>query len=94
MVVGVATVVLDVPEAFSLKDKRRVVRGVTDRLRARHNVAIAEVGTQDVATMVTLGIACVSNDAGHAHAMLERAVRAIERLRMDAVLADYRIELV
>lgn len=94
MVVGVATLVLVVPEPFTLKDKRRVSRSVRDRLRAKHNVAVAEVDSLDDRDTVTLGVACVSNDAGHAHAMLERAVRSVERGRFDAALADYSIELV
>jgi uncharacterized protein YlxP (DUF503 family) len=93
VVVGVATVTLHLADPLSLKDKRRVVKSVTQRVRARFNVAAAEVGDHDAWGTATLAIACVSTDAGHAHGLLEKVVRWIERERLDAVLADYRIEL-
>jgi len=93
MVVGLATVTLQMYEAASLKDKRSVVKHVIARVRARFNVAVAEVGSHDAWQTITLGIACVSTEAGHAHAMLEKAVRLIEDARLDAELVDYGIEM-
>lgn len=93
MIVGVATVTLGLPESASLKDKRRVVKSVIARLRDRFNVAVAEVDTQEVWQTATLGIACLSTEAAHAHAMLEKAIAAIADSRLDAELEDYRIEL-
>ncbi len=42
MTIGVWTFEIHLPGARSLKDKRQVLRSVKDRLRARHNVAVAE----------------------------------------------------
>ena len=42
MTIGVYTFELHLPAARSLKAKRQVVRRIKDRLRARHNVAVAE----------------------------------------------------
>jgi len=92
-VVGLATLTLVLPEASSLKDKRRVVKSVAARVRARFNVAVAEVDTHEVWTTITLAIACISTDGAHAHAMLEKVVDAIEHERLDAELLDYRIRL-
>lgn len=93
MVVGLATVTLHVADTGSLKGKRRVVKSVVTRMRSRFNVAIAEVDDLDSWSTATIGIACVSNDGAHAHAMLQKVVSAIERERLDAVLVDYGIEL-
>lgn len=93
MVVGVATVRLILPEMASIKDKRRVVKSVAARTRARFNVAVAEVGDLDSWSAVTLGIACVSTSGAHAHAMLEKAVTSIVDSRLDAELAEYEIRL-
>ena len=43
MTIGVYTFELHLPQARSLKDKRQVVRRLKERLRARHNVAVAEM---------------------------------------------------
>lgn len=47
MVIGLLEVKISIPEARSLKDKRSVLRGVKDRIVARMNVSVAEVGAQD-----------------------------------------------
>ncbi|MFM2077254.1 MAG: hypothetical protein RJA49_1144, partial [Actinomycetota bacterium] len=44
MFVGVARIVLQIPGARSLKDRRRVVTGLKDRTRATLPVSIAEIG--------------------------------------------------
>lgn len=93
MVVGLATMTLVVADSGSLKDKRRVVRSVTARVRSRFNVAVAEVDDLDRWDSAVLGIVCVSNDAGHAHAMLEKVALFVENERLDAVLAHYAIEM-
>jgi uncharacterized protein YlxP (DUF503 family) len=92
-VVGVATLVLQVPGPASLKDKRSIVQRLTQRVRARFNVAVAEVDTQDRLDTITLGVACVSNEAAHAHAMLEKVASFIENERLDAYLMDYEVEV-
>ena len=71
MVVGLLEIVLAIPQAGSLKDKRRVVRRVLDRTRAKFNVAAAEVASLDAHRRATLGFAVVSNDARHANSMID-----------------------
>ena len=93
MVVGLATVSLRLHEAATLKDKRSVVKRIVARLRARFNVAVAEVDDHDDHGVATLGIAVVSTEGAHARAMLEKAVGAIERERLDVDLFAYRVEL-
>ena len=44
MIIGAYTLLIHLPLAHSLKDKRQVLRRVKDRLRAHHNVSVAEVG--------------------------------------------------
>lgn len=43
MAIGLLTLEIHIPDSHSLKDKRQVLRRLKDRLRARHNVAVAEV---------------------------------------------------
>ncbi len=78
MVVGVLRVDVFIAGATSLKDKRRVVRSVCDRIRARHNVAIAEVAGSGLWQRCTFGVACVSNEVAFVDAVLSRVVRDIE----------------
>jgi len=93
MVVGVCTLELDIPASRSLKDKRHVVKSVIARVRQDFNVSIAEVDSHDSWQTATIGIVCVSSDAKYAHGLLEKVIDAIERSRLDAVIADYSIEM-
>ncbi len=81
------------PENHSLKGKRQVVRSLTDRVRQRFNVSVAEVEDNDLWQRVTLGISCVSNDGSHANEMLSEVVGYIERDRGDLELLDYQVEI-
>jgi uncharacterized protein YlxP (DUF503 family) len=93
MVIGVCTLTLDIPHSRSLKDKRRAVKSIIGRVRARFNVSIAEVDANDLWQSAVIGMACVSNDAAHAHGLLEKAVQMIANSRLDAELADYHIDI-
>lgn len=72
MVVGVCRVHLFLPENDSLKGKRAVVKSLLERVRARFNVAAAEVGLMDEHERAELAFAVVSNDAKHANTMLNK----------------------
>jgi uncharacterized protein YlxP (DUF503 family) len=93
MVVGVCTLELEIPASHSLKDKRHVVKSVTARVRRDFNVSIAEVDSLDSWQHAILGIVCVSSDANYARGLLEKVMDSIERSRLDAVIADYSIEM-
>jgi uncharacterized protein YlxP (DUF503 family) len=92
MVVGVLKVRLGVFEALSLKDKRRVVRSLKDRLGARHNISIAEIDDLDRRQTATLGVALVANDARFVESALSKIVDEIRGFRQ-ASLLTYEIEL-
>ena len=94
MHVGIARLELLIPENGSLKDKRMVVRSVAQRVRNRFNVAVAEVGTQDIWEVATLGIVCVSDDPRHSNEMLSKVLAFIESERLDAELGDVQMELI
>jgi uncharacterized protein YlxP (DUF503 family) len=93
MFVGVCKVTLRLRESASLKDKRQVVLSLSQRLRNKFNVAVAEVDTNDRWQIATLGITCVSNEAGHAREQLDTVVRFIESSRPDAELLESEIEV-
>ena len=75
MVVGILRLTLHVQGASSLKEKRQVVRKVVDRLRSRFNVAVAEVGENDVWQRAVIGISAVSNDRAFVNEVLDKCAR-------------------
>ena len=94
MHVGVARVALHLAENGSLKGKRMVVKSITQRVRNRFNVAVAEVDTQDVWQVATLGIVSISDDRRHVNEMLDKVLDFIESERLDAEVGDVQLELI
>ncbi|MBN1607190.1 MAG: DUF503 domain-containing protein [Polyangiaceae bacterium] len=93
MIVGVLRLVLQIPEANSLKARRSVVRSFKERVRARLPVTIAEIGDAERYQVASFGVAVVSSDARRCQEVLGR-VASMARTLPDAVLADVAVELV
>ncbi len=60
MVIGLVEARLRIMDARSLKDKRRVVRSLKDRVLHRMNVSVAEVGDQDLWQTAALAFVTVA----------------------------------
>lgn len=86
-------IVLNVPGARSLKDRRRVVHSFRDRVRARMSVSIAEVGDLERYQVATLGVSVVARDSQHCSELLSEVSGEARRLR-DALLIDLTTEIV
>lgn len=93
MFIGVARIVLQIPGARSLKDRRRVVKSFKDRVRARLPVSVAEVGDVELRQVATLGMAVVSGDASRCREVLSHATSIAGGLG-DALVADVATEVV
>jgi len=93
MFVGVARLVLQIPGARSLKDRRRVVKSFKDRARARLPVSIAEVGDVERYQVATLGVAVISGDSARCSEVLSHAASLAGNLS-DALLAEVATEIV
>lgn len=93
MVVGVGIIRLIIHDSSSLKSKRRVVKSILGRVRSKFDLSIAEVDDQDKWQRCSIGFAVVSNDAGHAHTMLQTIADYVEGLHL-AEVTDYNIEIV
>jgi len=92
--IGAARLSLYLEDTFSLKDKRQVVRSITQKVRNQFNVGIAEVEDLDDARVATLAIVCVSNSGAHADEMLRTVIRFIEQRVEMGVLGEIETELI
>ncbi len=91
MVIGVLNLKLAIFESTSLKDKRRVVKSLKDRLAGRFNVSVAEVDSLDHRQQAELGLALVGNDRQFVERCLSKIVDYV-RLDRSASLVDYETE--
>ena len=92
MIVGTLRIRLVLRGAHSLKDKRRVVKGLKDRLRGKFNVSVAEVDHQDEHQRAELGVAMTGTDRRYVNSVLSKVIDHV-RVAPGAELVDYELEL-
>lgn len=61
MSVGISSFELHLPSSRSLKDKRRVVKSLVERIHQRFRVSIAETDFHDLHQRAEIGLAAVAN---------------------------------
>ena len=91
MVVGTLELALRLEGCRSLKDKRAILRSLIDRARREFHVAIAETGDLQLWGNATIGVACVSNDPGHAESILQHVVDVFDAnpsISVESVVKD------
>jgi uncharacterized protein YlxP (DUF503 family) len=92
--IGIARVVLHLPESGSLKSKRHVVSGLLRRVRAEFQVAAAEVGERDRWQLAEIAFACVSAEGRHADEVLASVLSYVEGHSDGARITDVTTELI
>ncbi len=88
--IGCLRLVFRVHGSKSLKDKRRAVNQVRDRLRARHNLSVAEVGHLEDHRRAILNAVMVANDSRFIRSALDALIHEIRGWRA-AELEDTHI---
>ena len=92
MVVGVCTIDLHLPGTGSLKDKRRILLSLKERIKKAYNVSIAEVDGNDLWQRAVLGVACVANEGRYVTQVLDGVLNAV-RANPSVELVDHHTEL-
>ncbi len=78
MVIAYAKIKLYAEWVQSLKDKRSMVKSLTEKIKNRFNVSAAEVECEDIHQTAVIAVCCVSNDKVYAEALIGRVVNYIE----------------
>ncbi|MDR0289609.1 MAG: DUF503 domain-containing protein [Treponema sp.] len=78
MIVSMIQLIFELPDVCSLKEKRRVVRSVKDKLQRRFRMSAAEVDLQDSLAFAQIGGALVSNSRAFGESVLQKAFAMIE----------------
>ena len=79
--VGVLRISVRVPGSRSLKDKRKSVAQIRDRVRGKKNFSIAEVGHLEDHTRSVLNVAMVANDQRFVRSSLDQLSHEISTWR-------------
>jgi len=71
--------IFEIPDVESIKDKRRIIRSVKDKLQHRFHMSAAEVDLQDSLSFGQIGGALVSNSRTFGESVLQKAFEMIEK---------------
>ncbi len=86
MVVAVVKWELHLSGCQSLKDKRRIMKSLKDRLHNRFNVSVAETDYQDLWQRAELSCCVVATDKRHAESVLSAADNLVEQEPMARII--------
>jgi uncharacterized protein YlxP (DUF503 family) len=93
MPVGLLTLELHIQHAQSLKDKRQVLRSLKDRLRAKFNVAVAELEYHDTWQRSVVGIVTISNEEHHVEESLQQVLAEADNI-LGPLLVSHSVEVI
>ncbi len=83
--VGLLQLDLIIPSSNSLKDKRRIVKSLTQRLKNRFNASVKEISGQDLLQRASIGVAVVS--------LKESEIREVFSRMVQHILEEFDLEL-
>ncbi len=79
MLIGISVFELHLPQARSLKQKRKVVKSLIDRIHRHFRVSIAETDFHDLHQRAEMGIAAVVRGDRDGHRMMDAIREMIDR---------------
>ena len=91
MTVGLLLLELHIPGSRSLKDKRRALTSLTERLRRRFNASLCEVEHRDKWQHSRIAVTVVNTQSRVAESTLQRITEFVEQDRRVSVI-DARTE--
>lgn len=93
MVVGTLSIKIAIRSSRSLKDKRRIIKGLKDRIRNKFNVSISETDAQDNHKCSEISVAMVGTDRQYVNSTLSSLINSF-RFFPQIELVDYELELI
>lgn len=78
MIVSAVSLTIRLFHSYSLKDKRSVIKSISQKSHQKFNVSLSEVDFHDIHNLSKLGIAIVSNDLGHNQRVIDVLIHFIE----------------
>jgi uncharacterized protein len=78
MIVGISSFELHLPSCRSLKEKRKVVKSIVDRIHQRYRISVAETGFHDLHQRAEISLAAVATGEAEMERMLEEVHNLVD----------------
>jgi len=79
MIVSMIQIIFEIPDVVSIKEKRRIVKSVLEKMRRKFHMTAAEVDLQDSLSFTQIAGALVSNSKTFGETVLQKAFNLIEK---------------
>ena len=78
MVVSMLKFIIEIPPISSIKEKRRIIGSLKDKIRIKFKVSAAEVDLQDSYRFAQFGVALVSNSRKYGESVMQKILHFVE----------------
>ena len=92
MLVALERFDLRIPACRSLKEKRHVVKTLTNAIRAKFPVSVAEVDHHDLWQRTALAVAAVGADQHHLRRVMHEVEKVVDRW-LEVEVIDRRLDI-
>jgi hypothetical protein len=93
MVIGLITLEIYIPYARSLKEKRKVISRLKDKIKLKFNVSIAELDFLDKWQVAKIGLVAINNRKLTIERMFQKILKEIEN-NLDGELINFEISYI
>jgi len=93
MVHAVLVVHVLIPNSFTLKNKRQVLKSINQKIKNNFNVSVAEIEKNDVLNESVFACAHVSNNRIFSESYLKKVFAYIERSAFEFIILDFKINI-
>ncbi len=93
MIIGILKIEIFLDNNRSLKEKRRILKSLKDKIRNRFNVSICEIAYHEKWQMSALAIVCVGNSSRKINSNLSNILESIYKLNTVEVI-NSEIEII
>lgn len=70
--------IFELPEVSNIKEKRKIVKSLKERLRVKYHISAAEVDLMDSLSFAQIGGAMVSNSRSFGEGVMQKVLRFVE----------------
>jgi len=91
MIIGLLSLEIYIPYSHSLKEKRKRLSSIRDRLKKRYNVAFSELDYQDKWQRTKIGIVTLNNQKKPIENIFNKIIEDAEK-SIDGQIIDYVIQ--
>jgi uncharacterized protein len=70
--------IVELPDVSNIKEKRKIVKSLKERLRVKYHISAAEVDLMDSLSFAQIGGAVVSNSRSFGEGVMQKVLRFVE----------------